>query len=94
MGGFDSNPAVVVGDYQKIFQSTFDTPDQFTQGLAVFDMSKLKLVDSYTAGDPVQYELNDTVKEIYAGSNQYAPQQSASIQSGKSLYYTEPGPAT
>lgn len=47
----------------------FNSSDPHTQGLAIFDMTKLAWLDQYTAGTP-PYEQSSAVKQVYADPNQ------------------------
>ena len=49
----------------QIYESVFNDPDPFTQGLAIFDMTTLNFTDKYTA-NASPYIQSDMVKSYYA----------------------------
>lgn len=63
IGGLDTNSKHTIDTY--VYVSPFDTtPDPFTQGLAIFDLTTLQFADKYTAKAP-RYVQSDTVKNYY-----------------------------
>lgn len=72
IGGVDSNPrdaAQNLASPSAINNSTFDSPDPFAQGLAIFDMTTLTFQSQFRAGTP-SYEQPDVLKEFYSQSQQ------------------------
>ena len=66
IGGVDSSANTALGP--DIIKDTFNAPDPFAQGLAIFDMTSLSFVDQYTADAP-PYEQSEEVKQFYAQSH-------------------------
>jgi len=71
IGGVDTNSwPTQSGGKETADMSTFDTtPDQFLQGLAIFDMTTLEFASQYTAA-AAPYEQSDRVKQFYSQSQQ------------------------
>ena len=67
IGGVDSNPRVATGVIPDVIKSTFEKPDPFAQGLAIFDMTTMAFSDQYTARAPA-YEQSEVVKQFYSQS--------------------------
>ncbi len=65
IGGVDSLADSTSSVAPTLDKATFATKDQFTQGLAIFDMSSLTWADQYDANASV-YEQSDLVKNYYA----------------------------
>lgn len=67
IGGVDTNTALTTqGSGLQLDQATFAmTPDPFTQGLAIFDMTSLGFADRYDASAK-HYVWSDPVKQVYA----------------------------
>lgn len=49
---------------KETYQTAFNTRDQFDQGLAIFDMTKMAFASSYTANRS-EYTLSDTIQSYY-----------------------------
>ena len=92
IGGVDSNSNDTDSSVNAVQASTFTTsPDQFAQGIAIFDMTKLQWVDHYTANAPA-YEQSSQIKQFYAsassngyGSFFHSPRISPSIMIFRAL---------
>lgn len=65
IGGVDSLADTTSTNANTLDKATFATADQFTQGLAIFDMSALTWSSQYDATAPT-YEQPDPVKTYYA----------------------------
>lgn len=52
------------GDTGSLYNDVFNTPDQFTQGLAVFDLSTMTFRSSYSASQTT-YTLSPSVQQYY-----------------------------
>jgi hypothetical protein len=65
IGGVDSLASSTTTAAPTLDKATFATADQFTQGLAIFDMSELTWSSSYNATAAI-YEQPDSVKSFYA----------------------------
>ncbi|KAE8450750.1 hypothetical protein EG329_005663 [Mollisiaceae sp. DMI_Dod_QoI] len=68
IGGVDSLADSTSSVAPTLDKATFATKDQFTQGLAIFDMSSLTWADQYDANASV-YEQSDLVKNYYASNS-------------------------
>ncbi|KAI9758876.1 MAG: Topoisomerase 1-associated factor 1 [Chaenotheca gracillima] len=67
IGGVDSTQAEPTGSAQNLDQTTFTTPDTFTQGLGIFDLTSLTFSDSYDA-NAAPYEQSAPIREYYASN--------------------------
>lgn len=65
IGGVDSLADSTSSEAPSLDKATFATADQFTQGLAIFDMSTLTWSSEYDANAAV-YEQSTPVKTYYA----------------------------
>lgn len=69
IGGVDANPQMTTGSSEAIYKNTFNsTPDPFSQGLAIFDMTSLSFADHYSANAP-PYEQSSVIKDFYSKAN-------------------------
>ncbi|KAJ4420459.1 hypothetical protein N0V82_004336 [Gnomoniopsis sp. IMI 355080] len=81
IGGVDSSAISSSSSYE----AAFSTPDQFKQGLAIFDMSTLSFKSSYTSG-LYQYAMSDTVQNYYDTNDRDADFSTTSL---KNLFAVE-----
>lgn len=65
IGGVDSLQDSTSSEAPSLDKATFTTADQFTQGLAIYDMSTLSWSSSYDPNADI-YEQSDLVKNYYA----------------------------
>ena len=67
IGGVDTNTVLThSGTGLQLDQATFSqSPDPFTQGLAIFDMTTLTFASQYTANAP-PYVQSDPVQQYYS----------------------------
>lgn len=65
IGGVDTLQDEATNAAPTLDQVTFSTRDQFSQGLAIFDMTTLTWSGQYDA-DAAAYEQSDPVKNYYA----------------------------
>lgn len=65
IGGVDSTADTLSSSAPTYDKVTFTTQDQFTQGLAIFDMSTLSWSSQYDVNASV-YVQSDSVKTFYA----------------------------
>lgn len=63
VGGLDS----LLAD-DSPYAAGFNSPDNFKQGIGIFDMSTLQFKDGYDAG-ALQYVRSTPVGQIYNGTN-------------------------
>ena len=66
VGGYDANPKIYIdATYDDVAFSTFNSSaDPFTQGLGIFDMTRLAWADHFTANAP-PYTQSDLIREYY-----------------------------
>ncbi|KAJ5046758.1 uncharacterized protein L3040_003988 [Drepanopeziza brunnea f. sp. 'multigermtubi'] len=67
IGGVDTLQDTATNAAPSLDLVTFSTRDQFAQGLAIFDMTRLSWANQYDAGAPA-YEQSDPVRNYYASN--------------------------
>ncbi|KUJ13319.1 uncharacterized protein LY89DRAFT_785046 [Mollisia scopiformis] len=72
IGGVDSSADSTSSSAPTLDKATFATADQFTQGLAIFDMTDLTWSSGYDA-NAAEYEQSDSVQTFYSSRTSKDP---------------------